>query len=271
MSDELNKRKHPRVSVILKVEYETARDFLADYTSNASDTGLFIATENPFEVGDLLEFSISFPGLLAPIRCRAEVRWRRAADQAADERMAGIGVSFLFDSAEQRNRIKELIMQLNRSGTPSPIPTPAQAPSQTQEQARAPFRALLAEDNPLVREMLRFALRKFHSKECRQEGLLEIIEVENGQMGWEKLIERDFDLAIVDYFMPVMDGGQLIRKIRESKSVSHLPIIAVSVGGEETRRAAYEAGADLFLDKPLMLARLIESLQRLLRVQIKES
>ena len=250
-------RKHPRVSVILKVEYESAQDFLADYTSNASDTGLFIATENPFEPGDELEFNISFPGLLAPIRCRAKVRWKRTIDQASEDRLAGIGVAFVFDSPEQAEKIRDLILQLNGEN------------NHQQTTGQAPFRALLAEDNPLVREMLRFAIRKFHRSEMSDHTALEVVEVENGQKGWEQIGQKDFNLAIVDYFMPVMDGGQLIRKIRNNEGVNTLPIIAVSVGGEETRRAAYEAGADLFLDKPLMLARLIESLQRLLRVQLK--
>ncbi len=74
MSSVENKRRHPRISIILKVDYASGEDFLADYTCNASDSGLFIATEKPFSAGDVLDFAVSFPGLLPPIQCRAEVR-----------------------------------------------------------------------------------------------------------------------------------------------------------------------------------------------------
>jgi DNA-binding response OmpR family regulator len=56
----------------------------------------------------------------------------------------------------------------------------------------------------------------------------------------------------------------VIRKIRERETVRSMPIIVISAGGEEAQHAAYEAGADFFLGKPVMLAQLFKSLQLLL-------
>jgi len=260
MSSTDNKRRHPRISIILKVDYASGEDFLADYTCNASDTGLFIATDRAFSPGDVLDFSLSFPGLLPPIQCRAEVRWRKGPDpaQGADQ-IPGIGVVLIFETDAERKRIEDLVTRLRQAHQPSPAPS---APS-------VPFLALLAEDNPLVREMLRFAVRKYHSSQIPKARVLEVFEAEDGQRGWEHISQRKFDIAIVDYFMPVMDGGQLIRKIRGQTDMAGLPIIAVSVGGDEVRREVYAAGANLFLDKPLVLNQLIDSMQRLLQLDRK--
>jgi CheY-like chemotaxis protein len=64
-----------------------------------------------------------------------------------------------------------------------------------------------------------------------------------------------------------MNGAQLIRRIRENENFHSLPVIVVSVGGEEARQDSYAAGADLFLDKPVLLGQLFDSLRRLLGLQ----
>lgn len=254
MSDPKEKREHPRVEIILKVKYDTPGDFLADYAYNASGGGLFIATSRPFSVGETLSFDISFPGLLEAIRCHGEVRWRRPPEAESEGKPSGIGVAFLFNSEEERREIQRLVQSIT-AHEPKREP---EAPPQP------PFRVLLAEDNPMVREMFCFAVKKFHRSKLDTQRDLEVIEAENGSQAWDRVMEEPFDMAIIDYYMPVMDGGQLIRKIRGDEKVSRLPVIVVSVGGEEARKGAYDAGADLFLDKPVLLGQLFDSLQRLL-------
>jgi CheY-like chemotaxis protein len=182
------------------------------------------------------------------------VRWQRAPIKATEDKPAGIGVAFEFKSDEQRRQIDELVKKLNQ-----------EAPEELPEEA--PFRVLVAEDNPLVREMLRFGVRKFHRTGPAAGRELEVIEAENGQEAWEHVKEGAADLAIIDYYMPIMNGAQLIRKIRETESLQSLPVIVVSVGGEEARQDSYAAGADLFLDKPVLLGQLFASLRRLLGLQ----
>ena len=254
MNDGKSKRKHARIEIILKVEYDSSEGFLADYAKNASDGGIFIATNRNFSVGDKLSFDISFPGLLKPIRCHGEVRWQRPPVRATEDKPAGIGVAFEFKSEEQKRQIEELVKQLNQD-----------APEEAGEEP--PFRVLVAEDNPLVREMLRFGVRKFHGTGPASRRELEVIEAENGREAWEQISGGVADLAIIDYYMPIMNGAQLIRKIRETETLQSLPVIVVSVGGEEARQDSYAAGADLFLDKPVLLGQLFSSLRRLLGLQ----
>lgn len=255
MEKKEDRRRSPRISVVLKVEYSTAQDFLADYTCDASNSGLFIATNQDFKLGEIIHFSISFPGLLVPIDCKAKVEHLRKDNHHSQERLNGIGVSFIFDSTEQACAIQDLLQKFSNK-------------RETKKESREsspPFRVLLAEDNPLVLKMLHYGLKKFHASKMTSKLVLEVVEVENGLRAWEEISKNRVDLAIVDYSMPVMNGDQLIRKIREDPHLATTPIVAVSIGGREARDATYAAGADLFLDKPLMLAALIDSLQRLLR------
>lgn len=59
----------------------------------------------------------------------------------------------------------------------------------------------------------------------------------DGRQALDKLSEEVPDLVLTDYVMPLMDGGELIRKIRQSPGLRHLPIVVMS--------AALPPGVDL--------------------------
>ena len=56
----------------------------------------------------------------------------------------------------------------------------------------------------------------------------------------------------------------MITAARVELELTDLPIIAVSAGGDAARRAALDAGANIFLDKPMRLRQVMETIQRLL-------
>jgi len=62
-------------------------------------------------------------------------------------------------------------------------------------------------------------------------GLGETYEAANGQEGLEKLGRHWIDLVLVDINMPVMNGEEMIAKVRENPTWSDLPIIVVSTEG----------------------------------------
>ena len=254
MPDDTSKderRTHSRTELILKIDYPTAGDFLADYTHDMSDSGVFVATSKSFEIGEKLTFDISFPGLLEPIRARGEVRWRRTEKEETDEEPAGIGITFIFSSEEEAAEWKRLLERIENPPSPSAAagePAP-------------PFRVLLADDSSTVREMFRYAVQKFHRGRLKGQRLLDLVEAEDGNAAWERLQEASFDMAIIDYYMPVMDGAELIRLIRKEKKHKSLAVIVVSQGSEEVCEEVYSAGADLFIKKPVLLNQLLRSLE----------
>lgn len=84
----------------------------------------------------------------------------------------------------------------------------------------------------------------------------EVVVADNGLSGVEAAAAASFDAAIVDIFMPGMNGLQAIKAIRQCRP--NLPIIAISgftvraepVPGTAALAAALELGADCSLHKP---------------------
>lgn len=257
MTDPAEKRVHPRVEIILKVEYLSPSDFLSDHALNLSEGGIFIATERNIPVGEKLSFSLSFPGLMQPLSSLGEVRWRRSPEQADERNPAGIGVAFLFGSEEEAQRIRAIVRSIIelRRGRDEPAP------------GRRILRVLLAEDNPMVRDMVRFAVCKFHKTRIGASSPLDVVEADDGRKAVEALERQGpFDLAIIDYYMPILGGGQLVRRIRQTEAIRDLPVIVISGGGDDVKADSYEAGADLYLGKPVLINQLFESMQKLLHI-----
>ena len=73
------------------------------------------------------------------------------------------------------------------------------------------------------------------------------------------------DAMIVDVYLPVMDGPRLIAAVR-SELKSRVPIIAVSAGGDPAHRAAMAAGADIFIDKPMQLRRVMDTMRAIMKL-----
>jgi signal transduction histidine kinase len=100
-------------------------------------------------------------------------------------------------------------------------------------------------------------------------GLLEplgfrLLEAANGEAGL-MLAEQCPDLIIVDLVMPVMDGFELIRQLRQRPKFARLPIIASSASVFEfNRQASQRADFDDFLPKPVQAEALIKVLQAFL-------
>ncbi len=88
------------------------------------------------------------------------------------------------------------------------------------------------------------------------------LKAENGERALRLLAEHpDVDLVLMDIMMPVMDGYEAMRRIRDSRSGSHnhrVPIIVLTAKAmPEDRQRCVEAGADDYLAKPLDEARLL--------------
>ena len=84
--------------------------------------------------------------------------------------------------------------------------------------------------------------------------------VENGAEAVEAALAEPFDAILMDMQMPVMDGLEATRRIREGGINRATPVIALTANALDTHRAAWEAagGVHAFLTKPIdpnMLAR----------------
>lgn len=91
-------------------------------------------------------------------------------------------------------------------------------------------------------------------------------EAEDGRIGLHKLIRNDpsepFDIALVDWDMPNMNGLELVQTVRRNKDFDSLKLMMVTTQNTEERvMMALEAGANDFLMKPVTKESLEEKLQ----------
>ncbi len=121
----------------------------------------------------------------------------------------------------------------------------------------APLRVLLVEDNRAT-AVVGEAVLEILGAQC-------ILAV-SGQEALEKIWDRNVDIVLMDVNMPILDGLQTTRLIREdevTRNLSRMPIIAVTahtMAGDRERCIA--AGMDDYLPKPLDPATLEPMLRR---------
>jgi CheY-like chemotaxis protein len=95
----------------------------------------------------------------------------------------------------------------------------------------------------------------------------EVVEAMNGKEGLEKAAEYKPDLIIADLVMPVMDGFEFIRQIRNDSLLKDTCIIASSASVFEAEQcASIAAGANEFLPKPISADSLLDMIRSLLEL-----
>lgn len=96
---------------------------------------------------------------------------------------------------------------------------------QTQQKAKTetPKKILIVEDDAILLEMYR---DKFIKEEFT------VITAANGKIGLEKALEQKPDIILLDLMMPVMDGKQMLGRLREFPQFKKLPVIVLTNAGE---------------------------------------
>lgn len=117
------------------------------------------------------------------------------------------------------------------------------------------MRALIVDDSRFVREHLRGML---------EEREIECEDAPDGQAGLERLHSSEaFDLALVDWNMPVMNGLEMVRRLR-ADGFNEVKVMIVTTEAENDFIVrALDAGADEYLMKPFDEEALREKLELL--------
>lgn len=123
------------------------------------------------------------------------------------------------------------------------------------------IKLLLVEDNEVNREIASLILSEFGFR---------LDTAENGQIAYEKIensLPGDFDCVLMDVQMPVMNGYEATKKIRELKNpkLAQIPIIAMTANAfTEDIQAAKDAGMNSHIAKPLDIPKMLETLKEVL-------
>lgn len=135
--------------------------------------------------------------------------------------------------------------------TPSAAPTVS---SSVKGAALSGLRVLLVEDNPFNQQV---------AAELLMDAGARVTVAEQGQAALDHLAREPVDVVLMDIQMPVMDGLEATRRIRDNPAWADLPVLAVTAHTQASdREAALDAGMDEVLTKPLGVAMLIDALCR---------
>lgn len=122
---------------------------------------------------------------------------------------------------------------------------------------------LIVDDEPDILELIHHTL----SKED-----FEVDTAENGQMAIDRLKKIKPDLILMDVMMPVMDGMEACKRIKEDPKFSDIPIVFLTARSEEfAELAGFDAGADDYIAKPIRPRVLLSRLKAILRRQQEEN
>lgn len=133
--------------------------------------------------------------------------------------------------------------------------------------ATSGVRVLIVEDNPHITEMYSYVLRKLAASEFKGAAGLEVHFAPNGYVALGMLTKNNFQLVMTDLYMPVMDGFQLLEKMRATPELAKIPVVAISAGGLDARDKAIKLGVNVFLKKPVRFSEVMDTVKQLLSLK----
>src|SRR5215217_5442075 len=231
-------------SVTLKVEIVNKKGNNIHIRFSVIDTGIGIAPENIDKIFETFE----------------------QADEQTTVKFGGtgLGLSIVKNLAKLKGGLLEVTSEEGKGSTFCfsnwyEVVKEVQTGVQPVKEALTPFsnlKVLVAEDNPI---------NKFLIVKILKSWLVDADVVENGKDALDKLKENDYDLILMDTFMPVLNGLDAIKLIREgyAQGKENIPIITFSAAVMETdTKTAMDAGANDVISKPFELVTLHEKITK---------
>lgn len=217
---------------LLRAELVRGATTIVGHTTVLTPTRAFVRTDELFDLGTSVEIVLSFPGALPALRFRGVVIEHRHPSGP------GIGSGLWFELQAQSEED-----QARLSSMPELAPTSPQV------------RVLMVEDSALTRDVFRHV--------ARSTARVSVDTVADADEAWAKLATGGYHVLVADHFLSAATGADLIARVRADAKLHTLPIIGISIGGKVARDAMLTAGVDLFLEKPVDVRHLMQTIDRL--------
>jgi len=243
----MERRDNKRFNLILKADISYRGSVASEYIEDISIGGCFLSTNQEIALNERLGITLYFPSIVDKLELSGIAVWKRSPLPRKNIR-GGYGIRFDI-SPGMRKRLEQFLLPLSndRGGLP-PIDRP--------------FRIIVAEDNPHILSMYRYGIQRLARFELPSEKMILLSEVSDAKDVDEVIFKEEFDLLILDFYIPMFSGDEIIKRLR-AKGIDK-PILVISGGGEEGRERALSAGADMYLEKPITVNDLIANIKKLL-------
>ncbi len=118
------------------------------------------------------------------------------------------------------------------------------------------IKVLVVDDFPTMRRIVKNLLKQL--------GFENIDEAENGEEALKKLKSGDYGLVVSDWNMPVMEGIELLKHLRNDPQIKDIPFLMVTAEAEKEKVIeAIKAGVDNYIVKPFTGEVLKEKLEKI--------
>jgi signal transduction histidine kinase len=266
------KAKEKGIDLILDIEQEVPEAVIADslrlnqiltnlisnaikFTIEGSVT-LKVEVRDRTETACMLKFSVIDTGIgIAKSNIDKIFESFEQAEESTTLKFGGtgLGLSIVKQLAALKNGILEVVSEeakgstfsfSNRYELPQVKISPVELPVSKGLKQLDGLKILVAEDNAINQFLILRILKSWNTQ-------TDIVE--NGQEAIDRLKAEDYDIVLMDTFMPVMNGLEAIKRIREGvvAGKENIPIITFSAAVmERDRQTAFEAGANDILSKP---------------------
>lgn len=190
--------------------------------------------------------------------CKRIVQMHGGEIKVRNKRLSGCSFRLLLPLQREEEKDDKLIIIDSDDSS-----IHAASPSETPKKKEA-LTILVVEDNVDMRGYIRSILREQYN----------VLEAANGEEALHILNSNPVDFIVSDLMMPVMDGIELSRRVKDTFTISHIPFLMLTARtSQEARLESYRMGVDEYLLKPfdetLLLTRIQNILENRKRYQRK--
>ncbi|MCM4155796.1 hybrid sensor histidine kinase/response regulator transcription factor [Gramella sp. AN32] len=123
-------------------------------------------------------------------------------------------------------------------------PDTPEVTGQTSDKSKWKLKVLLVEDNQELRRMMKEELLNLYV----------VLEASNGEEGYNLALQEKPNLIVSDILMPVTDGITMLKKIKATREINHIPVFMLTArDSHEVKLQCLELGADDYIEKPFSL------------------
>lgn len=227
--------------MVLRAELSHDQREIVAHTTELTRDSVVVRTDELLAPGDAVSLRLSFRQLLAPVELAARVVARDPG--AGFGYFPGLTLEFDAPTQEQQEHLARLVGALEEARADEP----------------PVCRILVVEDSAIMRDYVGIRAEQATDGSVR----VVVDTADTVERALELLEARSYALALVDLYLPGgPNGDSLVRTIR-ARGFDQIAVIGCSIGGATARLAFLDAGADLYLDKPVKVKDLFATVQRL--------